>query len=410
MKICLVSQEYPPETARGGIGTQTWNKARALAALGHTVHVLSCTAGDGPESRTETDAGVTVHRMRPPGVDFPVYQTQTYWLGYSWAVLGQLNRLLESDAFDVLDFPEYGGEGFAYQLDRGLWNWAPVVVQFHGSLAMFAELGGWPERGSDFHRVGTVMEDLSIKRADALMACSASIADFNAAFYGVPRDAIDIIHCGVDAEAFRPPRQGGRARARPTVLFVGKIDGDKGVPAVLEAVLRLRPKYPDIRLQILGSGGDGLVEEIRARLRDERAEASVEFHGFVDRVGLPAFYQQADVFCAPSQYEAFGIVYIEAMACGCPVVASPVGGTPEAVADGETGLLVPPNDVDAVARALDRILTDAPLRRQMGQAGRRRVEEYFAMDKYIRRVLAVYHKAIERARGTLERLKAERGL
>src|SRR5262245_40967111 len=410
MKICLVSQEYPPETARGGVGTLTWNKARALAALGHTVHVLSCTAGDGPESRTETDAGVTVHRMRPPGVDFPVYKTPTYWLGYSWAVLGQLRRLMETDAFDVLDFPEYGGEGFAYQLDRGPWNWAPVVVQFHGSLAMFAEHGGWPERGSDFHRVGTVMEELSVKRADALMACSASIADFNAAFYGVPRDTIDVIHCGVDAEAFRPPRPGGSDRGRPTVLFVGRIDGDKGVPVVLEAGLRLRSRYPDIRLQILGSGGDDVIEEIRTRLRDERAEASVEFHGFVDRFRLPAFYQQADVFCAPSQYEAFGIVYIEALACGCPVVASTAGGTPEAVADGETGLLVPPNDVDAVARALERILADPPLRRRMGQAGRRRVKEYFAMDKYIQRVLAVYHKAIDRSRGTLERLKAERGL
>ncbi len=80
------------------------------------------------------------------------------------------------------------------------------------------------------------------------------------------------------------------------------------------------------------------------------------------------------------------------------------------MAAGETGLLVPRNDVDAVVRALDRILADAPLRRRMGQAGRRRVEEYFAMDKYIQRVLAVYHKAIDRSRKTLDRLKAERGL
>jgi glycosyltransferase involved in cell wall biosynthesis len=317
---------------------------------------------------------------------------------------------METNAFDVLDFPEYGGEGFAYQLDRGPWNWAPVVVQFHGSLAMFVEHIGWPERGSDFQRVGTVMEELSIKRADALMACSASIADFNAAYYGVQRDTIDIIHCGVDAEAFRPPRQGERSRARPTVLFVGNIAANKGVPIVFEAVLRLRSRYPDVRLQILGSGGGDLIEEFQTRLRDERAEASVEFHGFVGRERLPEFYQQADVFCAPSQYEAFGIVYLEAMACGCPVVASTAGGTPEAVADGESGLLVPPDDVDAVVRALDRILADAPLRRQMGQAGRRRVEEYFAMDKYIRRVLAVYNKAIDRSRKTLDRLKAERGL
>src|SRR5579872_2779268 len=98
MRICLVSQEYPPETARGGVGTQTWNKAHALAELGHAVHVLSCAAGEVPDTRTETDGGITVHRMRPPGVDFPVYETPTYWLGYSWAVLGQLHRLMEAVA------------------------------------------------------------------------------------------------------------------------------------------------------------------------------------------------------------------------------------------------------------------------------------------------------------------------
>jgi glycosyltransferase involved in cell wall biosynthesis len=407
MKICLVSQEYPPETARGGVGTQTWNKARALAALGHTVHVLSCTAG-GRGSRTEAD-GVTVHRMLPPGVDFPVYQTPTYWLGYSWAVLGQLNRLMESDAFDVLDFPEYGSEGFVYQLDRGPWNWVPVVVQLHAPLAMFVEHIGWPERGSDFHRVGTLMEEISIRRADALMACSANIADLTAGYYGVPRESIAVVHCGVDADAFRPPpRPAGSGR--PTVLFVGNIVGNKGVEVVLEAVLRLRSKYPDIRFQILG-GRSAMLEDFQARVSAEGAEANFEFPGFIERAALPRFYQEADVFCSPAQYEG-GVanVFIEAMACGCPVVASTAGGGPEAVAEGETGLLVPPNDVEAVVRALDRLLADAPLRRRMGRAARQRVEEYFAMDKYIQRVLAVYHQAIDRSRITLDRLKAEHGL
>src|SRR5690349_23479254 len=156
MKICLVSQQYPPETAQGGVGTQTWNKARALARLGHAVHVLSCAAGPGPELRTETDAGVVVHRMQPPGQepgrDFPVYQPTTYALGYTWSVLGHLHRLMETTAFDVVDFAEYGAEGFAYQLDRGPWNWVPVVVQLHAPLALLAQRLGWPEQGSDAYQ------------------------------------------------------------------------------------------------------------------------------------------------------------------------------------------------------------------------------------------------------------------
>ena len=406
MRICLVSQEYPPETARGGIGTQTWIKAEALARLGHTVHVLSSTSSPGPELSTQTEGAITVHRMQPPGGDFPVYKTPTYWLGYSWSVLRQLHALMQTTTLDVIDFAEYGAEGFAYQLDRTPWNWVPVVVQLHGSLAMFVEHIGWPERGSDFHRIGTLMEEVSIKGADVLMACSAAIADFTAATYGVPRQEIDVVHCGVDAEAFRPPAR-ERTGGRPTVLFVGNIAANKGVITVFEAVLRIRSQFPDVLLQIVGGGEGDLLGQLQARTQAEGAEVSVEFHGFIDRAHLPTFFQGADVFCAPSQYEAFGIVYIEAMACGCPVVASPTGGTPEAVTDGQTGLLVPPDDVAAVARALERLLGDAPLRRRLGDAGRKRVLDYFAMDRYVLRVLAAYQKAIDCSRLTLDRVQRQ---
>lgn len=408
MNICLVSQEYPPETARGGVGTQTWNKARALARLGHAVHVLSCAARPGPDPRTETADGVTVHRMQPPDAEFPVYQVPTYWVGYSWLVLRRLNALLESLAFDVIDFPEYGAEGFAYLLDRTPWNWAPVAVQLHAPLAMFVEHMGWPERNSDFHRVGTLMEEVAVRKADALMACSANIAELTAGFYGVPRESIDVVHCGVDAEAFRPAEAKRPADRRPTVLFAGNIAGNKGVAVVLDAVLRLRARYPDVMLQILGKADSPLLEELLEKVHEAGAGANVEHVGFAERAQMPEYYRRTDVFCSPALYEG-GVanVYLEAMACGCPVVASTVGGAPEAVADGETGLLVPPGDVDAVVRALDRLLGDEALRRRLGRAGRRRVEEYFAMDRYIDRVLAVYHKAIDRSRRRLEELRAE---
>jgi len=189
LRICLISQEYPPETARGGIGTQTWNKARALAALGHRVRVLSCAAGPGPDPRVGEHDGVTVYRLRPPGDAFPVYGQAAYWLGYSWAVLAHLSRLMKDEPIDVIDVAEYGAEGFAYLLDRTPWNWVPVVVQLHGPLSLFAERIGWPEKGGDFYRIGTMMEDLCIRRADGLMACSANIADFTAASRGPSPDS-----------------------------------------------------------------------------------------------------------------------------------------------------------------------------------------------------------------------------
>jgi len=406
MNICLVSQEYPPETPWGGIGTQTRIKAQALARRGHNVHVLSRAADRGPEIRTETDAGVTVHRMQPPGFDFPIYGRSTYLLGYTWHVLRHLNRLMERIAFDVVDFPEFGGEGFAYLLDRTCWNWLPVVVQLHGPLPMFVEYMGWPQRGTRFERFGTFMEELSVQRADARMACSTSIADLASRYFNVPRDSIDVIHCGVDADLFRPPEYGEPRAERPTVLFVGNIVENKGIHIVLEAVLRLRSRYPDIRFQILGgvSKDSELVQDLQARRTAEGAAVNIEFVGFVPAARLPEYYRRAHVFCSPAaENEGLANVYLEAMACGCPVVASTAGGGPEAVTDGETGLVVPPRDVEATAEALDRILGNPPLGRRMGEAGRRRVEEYFAMDKYILRVLAIYEKAITRSQQLPER-------
>jgi glycosyltransferase involved in cell wall biosynthesis len=396
LRVCLVAQEYPSETARGGIGTQTWNKARALRDAGHDVHVLSSSAAPGPPLRTQDEDGVTVHRLQPPGYKFAVHDQPAFWVGYTWAVLGALRRLEDDRRFDLVDFAEYGAEGFAYQADRTEWNWTPVVVQLHGPLAMFAERIGWPERDSPLYRIGTFMEDFSIRNADALMACSANIADFTAGFHNVDRESIDVVYCGVDVGQFAPAtaaRKGG-----PTVLFVGNIAANKGVVTVAEAVLRLRADHPGVRLQILGTGDDDLIDELQARAREQGAVDTFEFHGFVaDRAQLPAFYGAADVFCSPAYHEV-GVanVYIEAMACGCPVVAAVTGAAPEVVEDRETGFLVPPNDVGATRDALDAVLSDPQRRQRLGSAARRRVEDDFAMDRYVERVLATYERALAR--------------
>lgn len=401
MKICLVAQEYPPETARGGIGTQTWNKARALARLGHVVHVLSCGKVLGPQSlRTDESNGVTVHRMQPPGEEpdrlLSVNEPAVYLVGYAWSVARHLTDLHAKQRFDVVDFAEYGAEGFVFQLNRNPWEPLPTVVQLHGPLAMFAERIGWPDKASALHEVGVMAEGVSIRLADALMACSANIADFTAEYYGVPRDGINVVHCGVDSEAFHPAVERG---PRPTVLFVGNIAANKGVGVVVDAVLSLRDRHPDILLRIAGTGDDDTRDQLQARVAGAGATGNVEFHEFVGRDSLPAMYREAHVFSSPAVHEV-GVanVYIEAMASGCPVVACRTGGALEAVVDGESGFLVPPVDAGATAAAIDKVLGDVGLRERLGAAGRRRVDQYFAMDKYIERVLTSYERAIERVK------------
>jgi glycosyltransferase involved in cell wall biosynthesis len=249
-------------------------------------------------------------------------------------------------------------------------------------------------------------EELSIQRADALMACSRVIAEITSRAHGVDRELIDVVHCGVDSRRFHPTESPESKANRPTVLFVGNIVENKGIHTVVDAVLRLRARYPAIHLQVLGKvpADSDLMHGFLASIEAAGAVRNFEFVGHVEADSLPEYYRRAHVFCSPAEFEG-GVanVYLEAMACGCPVVASTAGGGPEAVTDGETGRLVPPNDVAATASAIDQLLGDADARRKMGVAARRRVEDYFAMDRYIERVLNVYEKAIDRSNRHPER-------
>jgi glycosyltransferase involved in cell wall biosynthesis len=156
---------------------------------------------------------------------------------------------------------------------------------------------------------------------------------------------------------------------------------------------------------MIGKGGPDLMDQLTAMISRDRAEENIEFLGFVDLEKLPSYYRAADVFCSPAaEYEGFGQVFLEAMACGCPVVASTAGGGAEAVAHEDTGLLVAPNDVAGTAEAIDRMLSDTDLRHRLSQQGRRRVEEHFALDRFVRRIEAVYEKALRRSQSNPERL------
>jgi glycosyltransferase involved in cell wall biosynthesis len=386
----------------GGIGTQSRVKARCLRAAGHDVAVLTGGEGAGPLLSTRDDEGVPVHELDAPGREFDVYRTETYWVGYTWAVLGALRSLSATQPFDVVDFPDYGAEGFAFQLDRQEDDPTAVVVHLHGSLGMFAERIGWPEQGDRLHRVGIFMEDLAIQAADRLLAASHSIAELTAARAGIPLDLIDVVEGAVDTEAFIPPRVPRPPREEMRLLFVGNLVANKGVWTVLDAFLRLAPDRPGLSLLLAGSADDGIDKELRARAMQAGLGDRVRLLGFVEHDQLPELYRSADVLAVPSHYEGgLGMVYLEAMACGLPVVAGAGGGAAEAVAHGETGILLQTGQAEEAAAAIGRLCADARLRARLGAAGRARVTERFSIERYGVRVAEAYERAIERRRASV---------
>jgi glycosyltransferase involved in cell wall biosynthesis len=390
MRIALVSQEYPPETAKGGLGTQTFQKAHGLVSLGHEVHVLSRSVNG---VRTEgDDHGVRVTRI--PGMEarMPVHTETADWVGYSAEVAAAVAALHAKSRLDVVDFPEWAAEGYVHLLNRTEWNRIPAVIQLHGPLVMFAHTMGWPELDSEFYRTGTAMEGACLRLADAVFSSSRCAAAWCAKHYGLDDQRIPVLHTGVDT-GFFSPRALPKA-LRPTIIFAGKLVRNKGVHLLVEAGCRLAREFPELQLRLLGRGEPKMLDELRAIARSVQRADLLDLPGFVDQAGLPEHLSRAHVFAAPSEYEGGpGFVYLEAMACGLPVIACAGSGAAEVVREGRNGLLVPPRDVESLTNALRSLLRDPARCRAMGDFARQFVLEEADSRVCLKRIEAFYAAA-----------------
>jgi len=387
MRIALVSQEYPPETAKGGLGSQTFLKAHGLAALDHEVHVIS----RSPEGKLSTrdDHGVQVTRV--PGFDarMEIFTEAADWLTYSAEVAAALATLHAKTPFDLVDFPEWGAEGYVHLLNQTEWNRVPTVIHLHGPLVMFAHTMGWPELDSEFYRTGTAMEKTCVQLADAVFSSSACSADWCAKHYGVKRERIPVLHTGVDTKLFSP-RAVPKAK-RPTIVFAGKLARNKGVHLLVDAACELAHEFPELHLRLFGRGEPMIVEELRRRAQSAGWPDLLDLPGFVDRTELPEHFSRAHVFAAPSQYEGGpGFVYLEAMACGLPVIACAGSGAAEVIAPQQTGLLTTADDAGALTGLLRRLLNDDKLRAGLGGRARRYVLEHADSQACLKRIESFY--------------------
>jgi glycosyltransferase involved in cell wall biosynthesis len=216
---------------------------------------------------------------------------------------------------------------------------------------------GWPDPASEFFRIGTQMEATALRLADAIFSSSDCSADWCAREYGLDRTRIPRLHTGIDTTLFRPlpvPKA-----AEPTVLFVGKLVQNKGVEVLTEAACKVAKGFPNLRLRLLGRGDDNVIAGLRRRVAACGFESMLELPGFVDQEELPKELSRAHVFAAPSEYEGGpGFVYLEAMACGLPVIGCRGSGAAEVIQHDGNGLLIEPGDVSGLIAALHRLLSD----------------------------------------------------
>lgn len=401
MKIVILTNEYPPNVY-GGAGVHVEYLTCELAKLEdgrHEIEVLCFGEQD------EEHGNLRVRGVDP---DFELPRQDERHGKFMDAMLRDLvmaGSIAEADVLHGHTWYSHLAGCLAKQLTGGHLVLTTHSLEPHRPWK--AEQLGTAYRGSSW------VERTAYENADGVVAVSGAMKEDVQSLYDVSDAEMRVIHNGIDIDQYRPRPDASVLESygvdpdQPFVLFVGRITRQKGILHLVEAI-----HHFDSDVQVVLCAGAPDTEEIGAEMeaRVEAARAETEnrivwIAEMLPREDVITMYTHASVFVCPSVYEPFGIINLEAMACGTPVVASAVGGIPEIVVPGETGLLVDvnpegseesvePADPDAFARGLaeevNALMADAERREGMGSAARRRVEEQFSWTAIAEQTLDFY--------------------
>lgn len=382
MKIALVSPydfAYP-----GGVTIHIASLEHEFTRMGHEVKVI------GPVSTPITQFGdrfIPIGRARAIPASGSVARIEVLP-----TIANRVREVLEQERFDVIHLHE--------PLLPPLCTW---VLRF-SKTANVGTFHAYDSKPSYrwIRPVFTWLYKKWFPRLDVKLAVSQAARDYVNKFFP---GHYEIVPNGIDLEHFCPdlPPIDEFVDGKMNILFVGRLEKRKGADYLIKAYHKVKQEIPNCRLLIVGPG---------TRLRNKYEKSilnnstnDVHFIGQVDYKDLPRYYRTADVFCSPATgRESFGIVLLEAMATGRPIVASDIPGYRSLVTDGIEGLLVPPKDENSLATALTRVLTDRNLGQKLGEQGAAKVESY-SWQRIARQVLGYYDRAIENFQKRKDSLK-----
>ncbi|WP_026256348.1 glycosyltransferase [Mycobacterium sp. 155] len=390
MKIAMVSEHASPLAALGGAdaGGQNVHVAGLSAALSRQGHqVVVYTRRDDPnlpERMTTPHRYTVVHVPAGPAEHVPKDELLQY--------MGEFARFLDRawavDRPDVVH-AHFWMSGVASQLAARHLN-LPAVQTFHA-------LGVVKRRNQgalDTSPPERLKLEAMVARGATWVTATCTDEVFELMRVGRSRSRTSVVPCGVDLELFTPQGPKSRRGAPHRIVSVGRFVPRKG----FDLVIRALPSLPDTELVIVGGPdraglkADPEARRLRALARELGVASRVKLRGSVAHADMPAVLRSADIVACTPWYEPFGIVALEAMACGVPVVASAVGGMLDTVVHDVTGRLVPPKRADLLADTIFSLLRDDFLRRSLGAAGRDRARSRYSWDRIAADTLRVYDR------------------
>ena len=396
--IILVSRDFPPNHG-GGIATFSKDLAEALATSGHIVHVVT----QSPDfNRVDFENGVWVHRLQLREFELPHEARersipQHIW-NWSATALEEAKRISTHRRIDAVEAPIWDCEGVAFLLDR---RW-PLITSLHTTLDFW--LDSHPHKRNDYDWINTFFSPmLSLERelmtkADGVRANSKAIVNKIEQRYQIqiPIRAIKLVPHGM-APAVKALEK--KPNSDIVILFVGRLELRKGIDIFLQALPLVFEAIPNAKVRIIGDnslvGPDGFtfMDQFKSEHANKNWLGNVCFKGRVGQDVLLSAYESCDIFVAPSRFESFGLIFLEAMREGKPVIGCNAGGMPEVVSHGVNGLLVEPGDTQQLTDAILQLGMNGDLRQQMGEAGKRIFEEKFTAKRMAEESFALYDLA-----------------
>jgi glycosyltransferase involved in cell wall biosynthesis len=305
-------------------------------------------------------------------------------------VVQTLSEIVLRHDINLIHAHDYKSDFFAYLLRWKLRHRSPAVL---------STMHGWALpglRGRVFWRLDLLL----MRRFDHVIAVSHATKDEMVAA-GAPADRISVIHNGIDTETWSPGQANvsicealGLANAFPVIGYVGRISLEKDLDGWLRAAALVAAEYPRAQFVIVGEGRDyDLSNQLKKLAEALGIGDKVHFLGY--REDLPSIYATFDLFLLSSRREGICNSLLEAMAMGIPVVATDVGGTKELIVDGQTGYMVSEGDVEGMARSLLGLARNDVLRKKLGDAARKRIEEDFSFTLRLTRIETLYERLID---------------
>ncbi|MBI2868708.1 MAG: glycosyltransferase family 4 protein [Chloroflexi bacterium] len=298
-------------------------------------------------------------------------------LTFSLAVNKNIAAWIRDKKLDLLSI--HGGTGGVFLFLKPS---VPVIYTCHGTLYRQYRSA----LGQRWKWALSKLEQASYQRAALVTAVSEDVRDIILTRYGIPAAKVQVIYNGVDTSEFR--RLDRVNRIKNSLLFAGRLAPSKGISYLVKEVIpAVRNTIPDVKLFVAGAGG--LRKELEDYTISHGLEPNIHFLGWVGGEDLVRWYNRVELAVLPSARESFGLMIIEAMACGAPVIATRIPAVTEIVKDGENGLLVDYGDSGELSRTITEALSNRALRAELSRAGRRTVEGRFSWDRIAGQMKAV---------------------